>query len=116
MLETEEPYILQNLGFPNTYTFSKNFAEQVLTKRCGNLRMAVIRPSSILACCREPFPGWLDQIGPSAAVLLPMGLGMADFFYIAKKPFEIASVPCDIVANAIIVTSMVAARFEKPRL
>jgi len=59
-LETETPKILDQLGFPNTYTFSKNMAEQVIVKRRGNMRLSILRPSAIKACAREPFPGWMD--------------------------------------------------------
>jgi fatty acyl-CoA reductase len=59
-MENDKLKILAHLGFPNTYTFTKNMAEQVLEKRRGNLKLAIVRPSAILACCREPFPGWLD--------------------------------------------------------
>jgi hypothetical protein len=45
-----------------------------------------------------------------------MGLGMTDFFIMAKRPHFIASVPCDIVANAILVLSMTAAKFQEPKV
>lgn len=59
-LETEQPKILVKMGFPNTYTFTKNMAEIVMSRRRGNMRLSILRPATINACCREPFPGWLD--------------------------------------------------------
>ena len=40
--------------WPNTYTFTKSMAERSLKKHCGNLRVAIIRPSIIICCYEEP--------------------------------------------------------------
>lgn len=59
-LEIEQPKILEKCGFSNTYTFTKNMAEVVMERRSGDMRISVLRPATINACFREPFPGWLD--------------------------------------------------------
>lgn len=86
-LEIETPSIIQSFGFPNTYTFSKHFAEQVLGKRLKGLRMAILRPSSILACYQQPFPGWVDSIGTAGSLFAPMGMGLSDTFNLRPRPY-----------------------------
>ena len=51
-------------------------AEQVLSKRRGNLRLTILRPASVLACHKKPFIGWVDSIGTAGAIHFPMGMGM----------------------------------------
>ncbi len=41
---------------PNTYTFTKALAEQLIQQECGNLNVAIIRPSIVGASWKEPFP------------------------------------------------------------
>ena len=43
---------------------------------------------------------------------MPMGMGLTNTYYMNPKPFWFTVVPCDLCTNAIIVTSMVASRFE----
>ncbi|XP_016339235.1 fatty acyl-CoA reductase 1-like [Sinocyclocheilus anshuiensis] len=51
---------------PNTYTYTKALAEQLIQQECGNLNVAIIRPSIVGASWKEPFPGWIDNFnGPS---------------------------------------------------
>ena len=59
-LEVETPSVLSAFGFPNTYTFSKHMAEHMLKKRAGNMKLSIVRPSSILGCAKEPIIGWVD--------------------------------------------------------
>ena len=48
--------------YPNTYTFSKNLAEQIISNNSDSLPVAIVRPSVIGASIKEPCPGWLDNI------------------------------------------------------
>jgi hypothetical protein len=61
-------------------------AENVMDKLRGNLRISIVRPSGILSCWKEPIPGWLDQLGPTAGVMYPLGLGMSTIFMMKDKP------------------------------
>lgn len=47
---------------PNTYTFTKNLAEQIVMTKGKGLPIVVVRPSIIGAANQEPFPGWIDNI------------------------------------------------------
>ena len=46
---------------PNTYTFTKNLAEQIVFNDCKSFPTAIVRPSIIGASLEEPCPGWVDN-------------------------------------------------------
>lgn len=84
-------------------------AEQSLYKNRGNLKIAVLRPSSIYATSVHPFPGWADSIATVGKHLYPMGMGLSDTFALKPGTTQIF-VPCDVVVNAMLVTGMVVAK------
>ena len=51
---------------PNTYTFTKALAEQLIFEENGNLPIAIVRPSIVVASHQEPVRGWVDNLnGPT---------------------------------------------------
>ena len=55
---------------PNTYTYTKALAEQLLERECGEIPLAIVRPSIVTAAEQEPLPGWVDNLnGPTGNVL-----------------------------------------------
>lgn len=59
-LNVLEKKILEN--HPNTYTFTKNLAEQIVVTKAKDLPIAIVRPSIVCAAQKEPFPGWVDNL------------------------------------------------------
>ena len=53
---------------PNTYTFTKAIAEQLINEERGELPIAIVRPSIVGGAIEEPMPGWVDNLNG------PMGL------------------------------------------
>lgn len=45
---------------PNTYVFSKNLAEHVTYDYRNKLPVVVFRPSIVISCMKDPFPGWVS--------------------------------------------------------
>ena len=41
---------------PNTYTYTKHLAEDLLIKEAGNMPIAIVRPSIVGAAWKEPLP------------------------------------------------------------
>lgn len=41
---------------PNTYTFTKALAENLLVEECGSLPVAIVRPSIVSAAWKDPYP------------------------------------------------------------
>ena len=67
-LELLLPSLLQ--GRPNTYTFTKALAENLLQNEAKDLPVAIIRPSIVGAACKEPLPVSLirDEKNPHASL------------------------------------------------
>uniref|UniRef100_A0A672Q4T5 Fatty acyl-CoA reductase n=1 Tax=Sinocyclocheilus grahami TaxID=75366 RepID=A0A672Q4T5_SINGR len=64
---------------PNTYTYTKALAEQLIQQECGNLNVAIIRPSIVGASWKEPFPGWIDNFNGPSGIFIAVS-GHFDFF------------------------------------
>jgi alcohol-forming fatty acyl-CoA reductase len=53
-------------GFmPNTYTFTKALAEQIIDDEKTNLPLVLFRPSIVISSMKEPFPGWVSLFATS---------------------------------------------------
>lgn len=95
--------VMRNLGFPNTYTFSKAIAEHLVCRACANdaLEVGIVRPSIVGPAWASPFPGWCGK-KPStivAGALLLAKRGVRVFCFSAH-PCPV--VPVDMVAGAVI--------------
>ena len=73
-----EHYHSNLLGnFPNSYTFTKRMAEQLLYQNnTKQLPLLILRPSMIGASLEEPVPGWTDSVNLTGGVYLIAGLGL----------------------------------------
>ncbi|KAK9295404.1 hypothetical protein QLX08_010260 [Tetragonisca angustula] len=87
--------------YPNTYTFTKNLAEQVLCSSCDSIPVAIVRPSIIGASRKEPCPGWVDNIYGVTAVFLQIGNGILRAMII-NKDARLDVVPVDYAIDTII--------------
>jgi fatty acyl-CoA reductase len=47
---------------PNTYTYTKAIAEQLIGLERDDLPIAIIRPSIVVAGMRGPLKGWVDNM------------------------------------------------------
>ena len=54
VVETLSPHLVKPR--PNTYTFTKALAEHLLVSECGDLPVAIVRPSIVGATWKEPLP------------------------------------------------------------
>jgi long-chain acyl-CoA synthetase len=61
------------LGWPNTYTFTKSIAESLIAKHGAGLPIAVVRPSIVESSIEKPFRGWNEGINTSAALSYLLG-------------------------------------------
>ena len=101
--------------FPNTYTFTKNLAEQLLLKRRGSVPLVVVRPTIIGGAWKEPYPGWVDSISAAGAFYLTAGLGvlkvaLGNLHNIGDQ------IPCDMVTNTCIIAAAQHARTQEVQL
>ncbi|CAG2058109.1 unnamed protein product, partial [Timema podura] len=90
--------------WPNTYTFTKAIAENILRKTANDLPISIVRPSQVAGTLKEPLIGWIDNIyGPIGAVV-GIGAGLLRSG-IRKADFKSDIIPGDLVINGIIVAA-----------
>ncbi len=61
------------LGWPNTYTFTKSLAESLICKLDSGLPVALVRPAIVETSLRKPFVGWNEGINTSASLSYLLG-------------------------------------------
>lgn len=95
--------------YPNTYTYTKAMAEQIVRKYGGNLNTAIIRPSIISTTYHDPMPGYTDNLYGVNGVVTGAGVGVLRILHINNK-LKADIVPADFVVNAIIGLAWLTAR------
>ena len=63
----------QELGWPNTYTFTKTLAESLIAKFGAGLPIAIVRPAIVETSVSKPFRGWNEGINTSASLSYLLG-------------------------------------------
>ncbi|XP_043604638.1 putative fatty acyl-CoA reductase CG5065, partial [Bombus pyrosoma] len=90
--------------YPNTYTFSKNLAEQIVANKSKHLSVAIVRPSIIGASLEEPRPGWVEHISGFTGTFLLISKGCATAI-LGRRDARLDLVPVDFVVDTIICTA-----------
>ncbi|XP_026733194.1 putative fatty acyl-CoA reductase CG5065 [Trichoplusia ni] len=105
MYSHDDEVISQFLGKkPNTYTFSKALAEDLVMKQCQDLPTAIVRPSIVMSSIKEPCPGWIDTWSGSTGLFVGMPAGVLKV--VKGKGSNVTDlVPVDIVTNCLIVVA-----------
>uniref|UniRef100_A0A1B6DEA6 Fatty acyl-CoA reductase n=2 Tax=Clastoptera arizonana TaxID=38151 RepID=A0A1B6DEA6_9HEMI len=88
-------------SMPNTYTFSKSLAENVVWEHRNQLPVIILRPSIVISSWKDPFPGWLDTINGPTAMLVGGGKGVLRTC-LANKDVVADYMPVDVAIRAII--------------
>ncbi|XP_069759271.1 fatty acyl-CoA reductase 1 isoform X4 [Narcine bancroftii] len=83
---------------PNTYTYTKAMAEYVVQQECGNLNVAIVRPSIVGASWKEPFPGWIDNFNGPSGLFIAAGKGILRTMRAANSAVA-DLIPVDVVIN-----------------
>jgi len=99
LVEALVPKILGDL--PNSYTYTKAMAENLLLEEFKSIPLAIVRPSIVGASWKEPVPGWVDNYNGPTGILTAVGKG----FLRVMKGSESATadlLPVDVAANMII--------------
>lgn len=89
---------------PNTYTFSKALAEQVMSDHADRLNIAILRPSIVIGAVAEPLPGWTNNLNGPFALCVGITKGLVRTT-LADKKAVIDMVPLEMVVNGIILAA-----------
>ena len=103
----------QELGWPNTYTFTKSLAESLLQKRGAELAVAMVRPSIVETSLSRPFLGWNEGINTSASLSYLLGTYFRQLPSNARKNLDI--VPVDTVCRGMtLIAAAIVQRCHQP--
>jgi thioester reductase-like protein len=83
------------LGWPNTYTFTKSLAESLIAKRGDGLPIAIVRPAIVETSVEKPFRGWNEGINTSASLSYLLGTAFRQLPSNERKRLDI--IPVDAV-------------------
>ncbi|PNF39259.1 hypothetical protein B7P43_G16960 [Cryptotermes secundus] len=87
--------------WPNTYTYSKALAEDMIQKNKKHLPVAIFRPSMVINAWKEPHPGWINNVYGVTRILADLYLGRTQIcLYHDRKVCDL--IPVDMCANAMI--------------
>ncbi len=91
----------RDLGWQDSYTFTKALGEMTLERYRGDLPTAIIRPAIIESSLRDPVPGWIENLRVIDPIFIEFARGrLIDFPVRRDAVFDI--VPVDLVANAVL--------------
>ncbi|KAH8247919.1 hypothetical protein KR038_011997, partial [Drosophila bunnanda] len=85
-------------SFPNTYTFTKALAEDVILREAGALPICILRPCIIIGAHKEPHVGFIDNLLGPMSIMFGVAKGVLRIAIIDKKS-EVNLVPVDYCAN-----------------
>lgn len=105
-LELLTPSLLQD--YPNTYTWTKSLAENLLQNEAKDLPVAIVRPSIVGAAYKEPLPGWIDTVQGATGVLIAIGKGILRVLCFSSLG-TLNLVPVDYVNNFMITVGWITA-------
>jgi len=86
---------------PNTYTYTKALAEDLIMTECEDLPVSIVRPSIVVSTWKEPVPGWVDNLNGPTGLFLIAGIGVMRTAVI-HEDLLVDAVPVDTCANLII--------------
>jgi len=85
----------KELGWPNTYTFTKSLAESLIAKYGTGLPIAIVRPAIVETSVAKPFRGWNEGINTSASLSYLLGTAFRQLPSNERKRLDI--IPVDAV-------------------
>jgi long-chain acyl-CoA synthetase len=103
----------KELGWPNTYTFTKSLGESLILQRGGDLPIAIVRPSIVESSLEEPFRGWNEGINTSAPLSYLLGTYFRQLPSNERKCLDI--IPVDLVCRgmSLIAAALIERRHER---
>ena len=106
LLDTLDKKIMDSPSFtkmligerPNTYTFTKALAEELIMTEARELPVCIVRPSIVLSTWQDPVPGWVDNLNGPTGLFLIAGIGVMRTARI-HEDLQTDGVPVDTCAN-----------------
>jgi long-chain acyl-CoA synthetase len=102
----------QELGWPNTYTYTKSLAESLIAKYGVGLPIAIVRPAIVETSVGKPFPGWNEGINTSATLSYLLGTAFRQLPSNQRKRLDIIPVDSVCAGMTLIAAALVERRHD----
>ncbi|MGP8141918.1 MAG: SDR family oxidoreductase [Terriglobales bacterium] len=106
----------KELGWPNTYTFTKSLAESLIAKQIARhgaaLPIAIVRPSIVETSVAKPFRGWNEGINTSASLSYLLGTAFRQLPSNERKRLDIIPVDAVCAGMTLIGAALVERRHD----
>jgi thioester reductase-like protein len=103
----------KQLGWPNTYTYTKGLAELLLCER-PRLKFTIFRPAIVESAIDFPFAGWNEGFNTSGPLVYLAGTWFRHVPAAAGNPLDI--IPVDQVCKALCIVASALLRGESARV
>jgi alcohol-forming fatty acyl-CoA reductase len=100
------------LGWPNTYTFTKSLAESLIASRGADLPVAIVRPAIVETSVAKPFQGWNEGINTSASLSYLLGTFFRQLPTNERKRLDIIPVDSVCQGMTLIAAAIIERRHE----
>ncbi|XP_062549699.1 fatty acyl-CoA reductase wat-like [Armigeres subalbatus] len=94
--------------WPNTYTYAKNLAEQLVKMYFDKINIVIVRPSVVASTMEDPIQGWTDNLYGLNGVIVGAGCGILRVLNAADHK-RVDVIPADYVINGTLVAAHRAA-------
>jgi long-chain acyl-CoA synthetase len=102
----------KELGWPNTYTFTKSLAESLIAKHGAGLPIAIVRPAIVETSVAKPFRGWNEGINTSASLSYLLGTAFRQLPSNERKRLDIIPVDAVCAGMTLIGAALVERRHD----
>lgn len=85
LLNVIEPDLIK--GFPNTYVFSKNLAEDLIINSAGDLPVVVFRPAIVMPSYKVPVSGWINNFYGPVGLMYGISMGAIHMFRLKRDNY-----------------------------
>jgi long-chain acyl-CoA synthetase len=106
----------KELGWPNTYTYTKSLAESLIAKQIAKygakLPIAIVRPSIVETSVTKPFRGWNEGINTSASLSYLLGTAFRQLPSNERKRLDIIPVDAVCAGMTLIGAALVERRHD----
>ncbi|CAD7094220.1 unnamed protein product [Hermetia illucens] len=90
--------------YPNTYTYTKSLAEDLVRSSAKGLPIVIFRPGIVIPTYKEPIPGWIDNMYGPSGIIVGVGTGILRVFH-GRVDNAAHVVPVDMSINALLAAA-----------
>jgi long-chain acyl-CoA synthetase len=102
----------KELGWPNTYTFTKSLAESLIAKHGAGLPIAIVRPAIVETSVEKPFRGWNEGINTSASLSYLLGTAFRQLPSNERKRLDIIPIDAVCAGMTLVGAALIARRHD----